>query len=185
MEGFLSIGRFARLTHLTIKALRLYDALGLLRPAVVDFATGYRYYHPDQMQVAERIRLLRGVEMPLAEIRALLDTPDPTAAQARLVDHQQWLEERIDSYERALNRLKTLDSHGEEADMDHASGADPDMAQTATERASKPYACSFCGKPNDQVERMIAGPRGVFICDECVALCNELIAKARAAPLAR
>ncbi|MEU8244595.1 ATP-dependent Clp protease ATP-binding subunit ClpX [Actinoplanes missouriensis] len=35
--------------------------------------------------------------------------------------------------------------------------------------------CSFCGKSQKQVKRLIAGPSGVFICDECVGLCNELI----------
>ena len=34
--------------------------------------------------------------------------------------------------------------------------------------------CSFCGKSKDQVGRLVAGP-GVFICDECVRLCNEVI----------
>ena len=35
--------------------------------------------------------------------------------------------------------------------------------------------CSFCGKTQDQVGRMIAGPNGAYICDECVAICNEII----------
>jgi len=35
--------------------------------------------------------------------------------------------------------------------------------------------CSFCGKQQDQVERLIAGPRGMFICNECVDLCREII----------
>ena len=35
--------------------------------------------------------------------------------------------------------------------------------------------CSFCGKTQDEVEKIIAGPAGVFICDECVNLCNEII----------
>jgi len=39
---------------------------------------------------------------------------------------------------------------------------------------SKQLKCSFCGKPQDQVRRLIAGP-GVFICDECVQLCNDII----------
>ncbi len=38
----------------------------------------------------------------------------------------------------------------------------------------KQVKCSFCGKSQDQVRRIIAGP-GVFICDECVELCSEII----------
>jgi len=37
------------------------------------------------------------------------------------------------------------------------------------------YRCSFCGKGQDQVQRLIAGPGGVYICDECVDLCREII----------
>ena len=36
--------------------------------------------------------------------------------------------------------------------------------------------CSFCGKSKDQVNKLVAGP-GVYICDHCVALCNEIIAE--------
>jgi len=41
------------------------------------------------------------------------------------------------------------------------------------------YRCSFCSKSKDQVERLIAGPGGVYICDECVALCNQIIQEER------
>lgn len=39
------------------------------------------------------------------------------------------------------------------------------------------YLCSFCGKRQEQVHRLIAGPGGVYICDECVTLCGEIIAE--------
>jgi ATP-dependent Clp protease ATP-binding subunit ClpX len=39
------------------------------------------------------------------------------------------------------------------------------------------YLCSFCGKNQEQVRRLIAGPNGVHICDECVRLCNEILAE--------
>ena len=42
------------------------------------------------------------------------------------------------------------------------------------------YRCSFCGKDQKEVERLIAGPGGVYICDECVALCTEIIREERA-----
>jgi ClpX C4-type zinc finger len=48
---------------------------------------------------------------------------------------------------------------------------------SATTEADPPViaSCSFCGKPNTQVAALVAGP-GVYICDECVALCQQVIA---------
>jgi len=37
------------------------------------------------------------------------------------------------------------------------------------------YTCSFCGKDQEQVQRLIAGPGSVYICNECVSLCQEII----------
>jgi ATP-dependent Clp protease ATP-binding subunit ClpX len=37
------------------------------------------------------------------------------------------------------------------------------------------YRCSFCSKRQDQVKKLIAGPKAVFICNDCVALCKEII----------
>ncbi len=39
---------------------------------------------------------------------------------------------------------------------------------------SRDWRCSFCGKHQDQVRKLVAGP-GVFICDQCIALCNEVL----------
>ncbi|HEY4670374.1 MAG TPA: ATP-dependent Clp protease ATP-binding subunit ClpX [Tepidiformaceae bacterium] len=47
------------------------------------------------------------------------------------------------------------------------------MAGNRTNRVQ--YHCSFCGKNQDQVRRLIAGPGAVYICDECVDLCREII----------
>ena len=41
--------------------------------------------------------------------------------------------------------------------------------------------CSFCGKSQKQVKKLIAGP-GVYICDECIDLCNEIITNASGVP---
>ena len=37
--------------------------------------------------------------------------------------------------------------------------------------------CSFCGKTEKQVHKLIAGPNGVYICDECIDLCDEILAE--------
>ena len=54
------------------------------------------------------------------------------------------------------------------------------MANTRGARGQ--YHCSFCGKSQDQVRRLIAGPGAVYICDECVDLCREIIDEESAPP---
>jgi PPM family protein phosphatase len=76
----LTIGGFARLTRLSPKALRLYDELGLLRPATVDPASGYRYYAPAQVEPARLIAWLRRLGMPLARIQRVCELPPDEAA---------------------------------------------------------------------------------------------------------
>lgn len=64
----LTIGAFAARARLSPKALRLYDRLGLLRPATVDEVSGYRYYRAGQIERARTVALLRQLDMPLAVI---------------------------------------------------------------------------------------------------------------------
>jgi ATP-dependent Clp protease ATP-binding subunit ClpX len=52
-----------------------------------------------------------------------------------------------------------------------------------TSGGSEQLLCSFCGKSQRQVKKLIAGP-GVYICDECIDLCNEIIDEERTAPAA-
>ncbi len=80
MRRLLTIGAFARSARLSPKALRLYDELGLLRPAAVDGESGYRYYAPAQLERARLIAWLRRLGMPLARIRRVCDLPAPEAA---------------------------------------------------------------------------------------------------------
>lgn len=77
----LSLGDFSRHSRLSRKALRLYDSLELLPPALVDGSSGYRYYYPAQLERARLIARLRQLNLPLAEIRELLDTPPDIQAE--------------------------------------------------------------------------------------------------------
>lgn len=63
----LTIRQFARLTGLTVRAVRHYGELGLLQPAYVDPDTGYRYYSRHQVSDAAAIRRLRFLELALGE----------------------------------------------------------------------------------------------------------------------
>jgi DNA-binding transcriptional MerR regulator len=76
------IGTVARLGHVSVRTLRHYDDLGLLKPAHVDPLTAYRYYAPDQMMRLHRILVLRDLGVPLSEIGELIDD-DVTVEQLR------------------------------------------------------------------------------------------------------
>lgn len=79
----IGIGEFARRSRLSLKALRLYDELGVLVPARTDQASGYRYYDTGQVEQARLVGMLRQLQMPLPAIRELLGC-DPAAAAARV-----------------------------------------------------------------------------------------------------
>jgi len=55
---------------------------------------------------------------------------------------------------------------------------------TTSDSQSTTYKCSFCGKVQGEVKRLIAGPDRVFICDECVALCEQIITEEKGSPTA-
>jgi DNA-binding transcriptional MerR regulator len=96
----LTIGRLARLSGLTTRALRHYDRLGVLRPAAVGDGNGYRLYGREQVEVARQIRVLRELEVPLDEVRRIVADPDSEDAARRIAAHRARVEAR-------LNELRT------------------------------------------------------------------------------
>ncbi|MFD3834740.1 MerR family transcriptional regulator [Streptomyces sp. NPDC058642] len=72
-DELLTIGAFAARARLSAKALRLYDRLGLLAPAHVDEASGYRYYRAGQVERARLVAMLRQLDMPLARIAEVVE----------------------------------------------------------------------------------------------------------------
>jgi len=102
-KDLLSIGTFADMTRLSIKALRLYDQLDILQPRHVDPQSGYRFYGVDQLSSARMIRSMRDMDMPLATIRRVLAVLPVSQAQAELL-LRQYLELR----ERQLEQIRGL-----------------------------------------------------------------------------
>jgi DNA-binding transcriptional MerR regulator len=102
------IGRFARLVGLTHRALRHYDELGLLVPAVTDEQTGRRLYSRAQLEAAETIVALRELELPLAEIRAVVAAADDRDVRRVLATHRARLADRAAATQRILERLDDL-----------------------------------------------------------------------------
>jgi len=102
------ISRYARFVGLTVKALRHYDAIGLLEPAEVDAWTGYRMYRMGQVEQGRLIRRLRDLGLTLAEVRRGLEDegriPDLLGeAAARLEAEQRDLSQRRAELARILD----------------------------------------------------------------------------------
>lgn len=108
MNDLVPIGRFSRMTRLSVKALRHYAELRLLEPSWIDPASGYRYYRPGQANRAEAIRILRNVDLPLDEIQEVLADDDPEMVGKRLHMHRERLQARLADQERMLRYLEHL-----------------------------------------------------------------------------
>ena len=104
--NLVSIGKFSRLSGLSIRALRLYSTEGILVPSHIDPDTGYRYYALEQVEIAEQIKVLRECEMPLDNILMILQ--DPKKANLHLLEHRQHLENRLLEHRKMLQKLDSL-----------------------------------------------------------------------------
>ena len=132
-EDLIPIGRFARLSGLSVGALRHYDELDLLRPADVDRFTGYRRYRPEQLEVARAIGRLRDLEVPIEEIRVLLRSDDPAEQRRRVASHAARIQARVDRQVHALHVLRQL-SQGREPIVSEATMSAGDALDVETHR---------------------------------------------------
>lgn len=103
-----SIGEFSRASHLSVKTLRHYHEVGLLEPSEIDPNSGYRYYSYEQIPTAQVIRRLRGLEMPVAEVKAVLAAPDAEARHRLIVEHLDRLESELAHTRAAVGELRDL-----------------------------------------------------------------------------
>ena len=94
----MNIGELSALSHVSIRTLRHYDKLGLLKPARVTEA-GYRQYDDASLQRLHLILLFRELEFPLADIKRIIDAPDfdPVAALEKQITLLTMRREHIDN----------------------------------------------------------------------------------------
>ncbi|MGD0603028.1 MAG: MerR family transcriptional regulator [Streptosporangiaceae bacterium] len=103
-----TVGDFSRITHLSVKTLRHYHQVGLLEPVTVNPDTGYRYYSAEQIPTAQVIRRLRDLEMPVAEVKAVLSAPDAATRNGLIAAHLDRLEAELAQTRAAVDSLRNL-----------------------------------------------------------------------------
>ncbi|MFZ5780697.1 MAG: MerR family transcriptional regulator [Pseudomonadota bacterium] len=106
------IGEFARRGRVSVKALRHYEAVGLLKPDRVDPATGYRYYAAAKLDDLHRLMVLRALGLPLRRIRQILqDDPSPERMRRLLDERRATLARRIDAEQAQLAAIEARIRH--------------------------------------------------------------------------
>lgn len=103
----MTIGDFAARTHLTIRTLRHYHEAGLLEPASVDPASGYRYYTADQIPTARLVHRLRELDLSIPEIRTIL-SEGPTRRAEIVSGHLARLEDELRRTRSSVTALRRL-----------------------------------------------------------------------------
>jgi DNA-binding transcriptional MerR regulator len=91
-----TIGEFARFGGVSVRTLRHYDEVGLLRPASVDPSTGYRGYSAAQLRQLNRIIALKELGLSLTQIRRLLDGVTLDELRGMLILRRAQLEQELD-----------------------------------------------------------------------------------------
>ena len=108
MTSRFTVGDFSRMTHLSVKTLRHYHEVGLLEPVEVNAESGYRYYATEQIPTAQVIRRLRDLEMPVADVKAVLAAPDVASRNALIGAHLERLHQQLDRTQSAVDALRNL-----------------------------------------------------------------------------
>ena len=100
------IGDFSKLSKISIKTLRYYDKIGLLKPAMIDSATQYRYYTVEQLEIIRLISMYKDAGLTNDMISKLIHQ---TGDEHMLLEYQkQVLTERAREIKRALSTLDIL-----------------------------------------------------------------------------
>jgi DNA-binding transcriptional MerR regulator len=117
------IGEFSKICQVSVKALRHWDEIGLLKPSHIDPATNYRYYVIDQLRTINRILAFRGMGLSLTQVARLLeeDLPaDEIRGMLRLkqAELQQQIEEGQQALQMVEARLKLIEDEGASPNYD-------------------------------------------------------------------
>lgn len=104
-NDYLSIGEMAKINHITVTTLRLYDELDLLKPVYVNPETNYRYYDIKQNARLDLIQYMKELQMNLKEIKELLDKEDINLIEAILIKKKQQLSIQINDLQRTKDAI--------------------------------------------------------------------------------
>jgi DNA-binding transcriptional MerR regulator len=164
----IGIGEFARRSRLSLKALRLYDELGVLVPSRVDQVSGYRYYGTAQLGEARLVVMLRQLQLPLAAIKELLAC-DPADAATRIAEHWRDAEAAHDARRELADYLVSRLSGKRSVMYEVATREMPERSllcrkRNVDERGQWAFGKEFIAILRERPLPKIEGREGAFFC---------------------
>ncbi|KQC10403.1 MAG: hypothetical protein APR55_02535 [Methanolinea sp. SDB] len=177
----IAIGRFSSLTHLSQKALRLYDARGILVPMVKDRFTGYRYYSVSQIETALEIKTLCDLGFGLSEISEIqfaLDKGNEEMVRTLFARRLGETIAEIDRLEKIQSLLVEKRDFSELFAMNVSEPVIKDVPalRVISGRRTGTYV-EVCGGVSNALFEMIMRPEnqknGVTITGPCLSLCYD------------
>lgn len=113
-DALFSIGEISKLFHMNIRTLRYYDDIGILKPALVNPETNYRYYSTEQFERLNAIRYLRALDVPLAKIAEFFEEKDVDTMLSLFIEQREDVRQRKLQLERIeskiTNRIEQIES---------------------------------------------------------------------------
>ncbi|MFS0920244.1 MerR family transcriptional regulator [Brevibacillus sp. 179-C 1.1 NHS] len=101
------ISEFSRLSRVSLKTLRFYDQIGILKPADIDKENGYRFYAAEQLLTLNRILMYKDLGFTLQQIHQLLhENMSPEYVQGMLRHKEKEMEQLLEEEQARLNRIK-------------------------------------------------------------------------------
>lgn len=112
-EQLMKIGEIAAFFNVTVKAMRVYEKVGIINPVKIDKETGYRYYSADQVKLLDALLELRNLGFSLSEIKVLLDSEMPKERYMEVLVQKKFMwqdrlskaQDKIDSIEEIIESL--------------------------------------------------------------------------------
>ena len=119
MKDYLSIGKVSKLRNVSIKSLRYYDEIGILKPAYINEQTNYRYYTNNQLYVLDAITFCLELGIPLRDFSKYVEK-DTLNFQKLLYDGKELAEQKIKGIHSCFEKLQTALAHFESEPIHNA-----------------------------------------------------------------
>jgi DNA-binding transcriptional MerR regulator len=115
-DVLMRIGEIAAFFNVSVKAMRIYEKMGILKPVKVDEKTGYRYYTADQVRQLDALLELRELGFSLSEIKKLLESGMAKDQYMEVLVHKKAMwqdkisaaQDKIDNIDEIIEKLATV-----------------------------------------------------------------------------